>query len=218
MVTKSPTDPEANILYEKCADVDAALWQALMDRNPQEITRRTGATCQDGTYRLSFLNRQLIIEPAQRRLVIGGEEEREPGFQLCLVALLFLLRIAPPCLQERQVSPREFKGGTTFFQGPHALPAAGLEERFGQDVPGFLESGQRIGGQPQEAGDAALTLPVFPGLPVGVILWQADEEFPAQISLTVPAGLDQCWPLDAIWALLNVVTAELQRAGNQGSR
>ncbi|MDD3580438.1 MAG: DUF3786 domain-containing protein [Desulfobacca sp.] len=209
-----PTDPEANILYEKCSDVDACFWQELAERPPQEVTARTGASFIDGTYRLSFLNQMLSIAPAQRQLVIMDKADQEPGFQLCLVALLFLLRVNTATLNPNPVSPREFKGGTTFFQGPHALPVAQLEDRFGQDAAGFLAAGQQLGGQPQGLGDAALTLPVFPGLSVGVILWEADDEFPAQVSLTVPAGLDHYWPLDTVWALLNVVTRELRRAGS----
>ncbi|MFP3868167.1 MAG: DUF3786 domain-containing protein [Desulfobacteraceae bacterium] len=221
-MTKSKSDiaadPEANVLYEKCADVDAAFWQDLLARPPQEVATRTGAAFINGTYQLPFLNQTLIIAPAQHQILISGAADREPGFQLCLVALLFLLRVNPAALGVRQVSPREFKGGTTFFQGPHALPVAPLEERFGQDAAGFLAAGQRLGGQPQDLGDAALTLPVFPGLAVGIILWEADEEFPAQVSLTLPAGLDQYWPLDTVWALLNVVSRELQRAGLSNPR
>ena len=209
-----PSDPEANVLYEKCSDVDACFWQELAERPPEEVTARTGASFMDGNYRLGFLNQMLSIAPARRQIVIMGNTDREPGFQLCLVTLLFLLRVNIATLNLTQVSPREFKGGTTFFQGPHALPVAQLEDRFGQDAAGFLAAGDELGGQPQDLGDAALTLPVFPGLSVGVILWEADDEFPAQVSLTVPAGLAQFWPLDTVWALLNVVTRELRRAGS----
>jgi len=206
-------DPENNILYEKCSDVDPIFWQDLLARRPEEVADRTGATFINGTYRIRFLNQMLSIAPAARQMFIMGEEGREPGFQLCLVTLLFLLRVNTAALAASQVSPREFKGGTTFFQGPHALPVAQLEARFGQDIAGFLAVGQELGGVPQDLGDAALTLPVFPGLSVGVILWAADEEFPAQVSLTVPAGIEPYWPLDTVWALLNVVTRELLRAG-----
>ena len=58
-------------------------------------------------------------------------------------------------------------------------------------------------------GDAAVGLEVFPGLVVEVILWLADDEFPAQVSFTVPAHLDRFWSLDAVWGLLNLLTQEL---------
>jgi len=205
-------DPEANVLYEKCADVDAALWEALADADPEEVTQRTGATFARGNYHLSYFSWRLTVKPHQRHISLAEGQAREAEFQLCLVALLYLLKVDPHLLGATQVSPKEFKGGTTFFQGPHALPVARLEERFGEDRAGFLEAAGRLGGRTVDLGDAAVLLPVFPGLEVGVILWQGDEEFPAQVNLTVPRGLDRFWPLDAIWALLNVVTRELWRA------
>jgi hypothetical protein len=57
-----------------------------------------------------------------------------------------------------------------------------------------------------------VALEVFPGLVVEVILWQADDEFPAQVSFTLPAHLDRFWFLDAVWGLLNLVTQELLHA------
>jgi hypothetical protein len=103
-----------------------------------------------------------------------------------------------------------------FFQksGPHALPSAPLEERFGRDLASFLEAGRRLGAENRANGDAALALQVFPGLIVEVILWRADEEFPAQVSFTVPSQLHRFWQLDAVLGLLGVVVKELLQAVN----
>jgi hypothetical protein len=46
-----------------------------------------------------------------------------------------------------------------------------------------------------------------------MILWQADDEFPAQVSFTLPAHLDRFWSLDAVWGLLSLVGQELLKAG-----
>jgi hypothetical protein len=47
---------------------------------------------------------------------------------------------------------------------------------------------------------------------VEVILWQADDEFPVQVSFTLPGRLDRFWFLDAVWVWLNLVTQELLQA------
>ena len=44
-----------------------------------------------------------------------------------------------------------------------------------------------------------------------VILWEADEEFPAQVSFTVPANLDRFWQLDAVLGLMGLVVKEMLR-------
>ena len=197
--------------YEKCIDVSEEIWKDLEEREPREIAGRTGAFYQGGTFHLPFLDRTLLLAPVRRQVQVAGAPEAEPGFRLCLTALLYLLRIKPARLGPG-ISPLELPGGATFFRGHHGLPHGPLEERFGRDAAGFLAAGNKLGGETRPAGDAAVALEVFPGLVVEVILWQADDEFPAQVSFTLPAHLDRFWFLDAVWGLLNLVTQELLHA------
>ena len=201
------------MLYEKCAEVNEEFWQELSRADPEEVTGRTGAVFSRGSYRLPFLNRELLIEPNARRIVVSGAEDADPGFRLCLTALLYVLKVDIAALGP-SVSPLELPGGATFLQktGPHSLPNPLLEERFGRDLAGFLEAGRRLGAEAVTAGDGALAFQVFPGVMVEVILWQADEEFPAQVSFTVPSHLDRFWHLDAVLGLIVVVVRELLAA------
>ena len=99
-----------------------------------------------GRLSLPFLNRELTVHPAQRLVEVHGQSQEEPEFQLCLSALLFLLKVDAAQLPSRQVSPKEYKGGVVFFQGPHALPTARLEERFGANRELFLRLAAAWGG------------------------------------------------------------------------
>jgi hypothetical protein len=202
--------------YEKCIDVSEEIWKEFEDRDPGEITGRTGAPYQEGVYHLAFLDRTLLLSPVRRQVQIAGAPEAEPGFRLCLTALQYLLRIDPARLGPG-ISPLELPGGATFFRGHHSLPGGPLEERFGRDAAGFLAAGQKLHGEARPAGDAAVALEVFPGLRVEVILWQADDEFPAQVSFTLPGHLDRFWFLDAVWGLLNLLAQELLQAAAKES-
>jgi len=203
------------VLYEKCAEVNDEFWRELSHLPPADVTRRTGAAFEGDSYRLPFLSRLLTIDPADRAIRMAGAESRDPGFRVCLIALLYLSRVNPADLGPL-VSPLELTGGAGFFmeRGPHALPNAPLQERFGHDLPGFLAAGAVLGAEPRSAGDAALAFQIFPGLTVEVILWLADEEFPAQVSFRVPASLERVWHLDAVLALLQLLTEELLAAAD----
>lgn len=198
--------------YEKCAEVSGEIWNELKAQDPAEICERTGATFRDGWYRLPFLDRELLVNPAAPEIKLAHDPETDPGFRVCLTALLYLRHINPLLLGP-PISPLELPGGATFFRGHHGLPNGPLEERFGRDVAGFLAAGRRLKAETRPAGDAALALQVFPGLWVEVRLWAADDEFPAQVSFALPAHLDGFWFLDAVWGLLNLVAQELLRAG-----
>lgn len=198
--------------YEQCADVSQEIWRKLQEREPAEVTGRTGVAFQDGVYCLPFLNRELLVDATRREIKVAGADAGEPGFRACLTALTYLLHLDPKALGP-SLSPLELPGGATFFRGHHGLPNGPLEARFGQDLGSFLAAGRKLGAEPRTSGDAALALQVFPGLKVEVILWRGDDEFPAQVSFTLPAHLDRFWFLDAVWGLLNLVTQELLMAG-----
>jgi hypothetical protein len=202
--------------YEKCTDVSEEIWKEFEGREPQEITDRTGALYQEGVYQLPFLDRTLLLSPVRRQVQVAGAPEEEPEFRLCLTALMYLLRIDPASLGPG-ISPLELPGGATFFRGHHSLPGGPLEARFARDAAGFLAAGKKLHGEIRLAGDAAVALEVFPGLVVEVILWQADDEFPAQVSFSLPAHLDRFWFLDAVWGLLNLLTQELLQAAPEES-
>jgi hypothetical protein len=197
--------------YEKCSDVSEEFWEDLEHQDPAAVTRRTGAFFENGLYHLPCLDRQLMIDSKKRQIQVKGAAPADLGFRLCLTTLLYLLHLdiaglGPP------ISPLELPGGATFFRGHHGLPNGLLEARFGQDVSAFQGAGKKLQAKTRPAGDAAVDLEVFPGLVVGVILWRGDEEFPAQVSFTLPAHLDRFWFLDAIWGMLNLVTQELIQA------
>jgi hypothetical protein len=200
------------MLYNRCAEVNEEFWRDLAKADPEDIFRRTGVRRQQNAFRFSFFNQEAVADLDQKRVFRTAAPEEEPGFRRCLVSLLYLLLIDTAELGA-PISPLELTGATTFFQGrgPHAIPSAPLEDRFGWDLAGFLEAGRLLGAESRDQGDGAFALTVYPGLSVGVTLWEADEDFPAQVSFAVPANLDRFWQLDAVLGLMGLVVKELLR-------
>jgi hypothetical protein len=206
------------MLYNRCSEVDEKFWLALAQADPEDIFRRTGVSRQGQVFRVPHFNRELVADLEQRHIFPADAPQEEPGFRRCLTTLLYLLLMDTAVLGP-PISPLELPGATMFFQksGPHALPSAPLEERFGPDRSGFAEAGRRLGAEEGLGGDCALSFRVFPGLTVGLILWEADAEFPAQVSFTVPAQLHRFWQLDAVLGLMGVVVKSLLQAAAPGS-
>ena len=201
------------MLYNRCSEVNESFWLDLAQADPEDILRRTGVRRHQQVLHVPYFNRELVADLDRRRIFLADAPAEEPGFRRCLITLMYLLLMDTAALGP-PVSPLELPGATLFFQksGPHALPSAPLEERFGRDLVAFLEVGRRLGAENRASGDGALAFRVFPGLTVEVILWQADDEFPAQVSFTVPSQLHRFWQLDAVLGLLGVVVKELLQA------
>jgi hypothetical protein len=107
------------------------------------------------------------------------------------------------------VSPRSLPSGDFFFRGPHDFPTERLVHAFGERVEAFRKAAEKIGGRPVAAGDAAYEFAALPRVPMTVILWQTDEEFPARVQILVDRGAHRQLPLDALWVLANVLAKRL---------
>ena len=77
--------------------------------------------------------------------------------------------------------------------------------------PGSCEPAASWERKRRASSDGAMAFQPFPGLTVEVTLWEADEEFPAQVSFTVPSHLDRFWRLDAVLGLMGLVVKEILR-------
>jgi hypothetical protein len=87
-------------------------------------------------------------------------------------------------------------------RGSHALPLQKLSARYAGDVEGFLQRGAAYGGIPQSYGDASLLLHPFKVLPVVLILWAGDDEFPARSDLLLDKTSEAQLPPDILWSIM----------------
>ena len=81
------------------------------------------------------------------------------------------------------------------------LPLDKLAERYGNDKAGFIEKGKKLNGNLMNYGDASVELLPLPGIPVTLILWLSDDEFPARADLLFDSTCEQRLPLDILWSI-----------------
>ncbi len=201
-------------IYEAPEEIDPSLWSELSSKDVNEVCARASVRYDEGRgcFQIPFLHQTYGCYP-ERRLIecLDHHEPKQLSFQFYLVLLTYLLRSQPIGLSGRMVAGSEIKGGDFFFRGPHALFIRPLEKRFGHDAQSFLEAGLRLGGGETDFGDASFRLWPLPKIPLGYILWLADEEFPARVVVTFDASVEEHLPLDVIWALVNQVGGALLR-------
>ncbi|MBA4386390.1 MAG: hypothetical protein C0404_00310 [Verrucomicrobia bacterium] len=182
-------------------------WADLALLDPVDVCGRALAVFDrlDGAYVIDVFGRPVAVAPKQR--TISGTF---PGWELILKKLGYFSRLsilhyligarsAP--LSGRLVKPEDLKAGPIYFTGSHVLPLEALAARYGRNVEEFVEQGLRLGGQRRSHGDAAVELRAFPRLPVTIILWREDEEFPARASLLFDASCEQHVPADILWSI-----------------
>lgn len=187
---------------------DALLWVQLEAEIPQEICRRALVSYgHEQGFLLPFLNQTFQVQLKIRSIVpLHTHAPKIKSFELDLIILTYMLRAQAIELSEKMVNEKQIPGGEAFFRGPHALNTRPMEGVFGENREAFLSAGRRLNGKVRDSGDAAICLPVLPRVPVTLILWEKDDEFPAQITVNFDSTISSHLPLDIIWAVVNVLS------------
>ncbi len=187
---------------------DPLLWVQLEGELPEEICRRALVSYgHEEGFLLPFLNQTFQILPKTRSIVpLYSHAPKIKSFELDLIILTYLLRVQAMEMSEKMVNEKQIPGGEAFFRGPHSLNTRPMEELFGEDREAFLSAGRSLNGKVRDLGDAAIYLPVLPRIPVTLILWEKDDEFPAKVTVNFDSTISSHLPLDIIWAVVDVVS------------
>jgi len=187
---------------------DPLLWVQLEGEIPEEICRRALVSYgHEQGFLLPFLNQTFQILPRTRSIVpLYSHAPKIKSFELDLIILTYLLRVQAMEMSEKMVNEKQIPGGEAFFRGPHSLNTRPIEEVFGEDREAFLSAGRSLNGKVRDLGDAAICLPVLPRIPVTLILWEKDDEFPAEVTVNFDSTISSHLPLDIIWAVVDVVS------------
>ncbi|MBW1801801.1 MAG: DUF3786 domain-containing protein [Deltaproteobacteria bacterium] len=177
---------------------------------PEEVCDRAGVKfSREGFYSIDSIGGEYRVYIDEERVEETGGDPLalDPEFQLTLFS--YLIHAQDIDLTGKWISEKDLRGGSTFFRGPHQLPAAPLVKKFGRDAGLFLEEGKALGGKPLDFGDVSLEFSVLPRVPLTCVLWVEDEEFPARVSFLFDSSIKAHLELDVIIALVNSVVRKL---------
>jgi len=185
--------------------LDSSHWSRLRNLEPKDVVMRSKCSLLDtyGYYEINFLVDTVWVDPQRERFLSPLGELFEPRIECRLAIIVYLMEAKNIPLSGRWISAKDLKGGGMFFRGPHSFPIAPLERRFGRDSKGFLNAGKKCGGGKGIFGDASFQVMAFPRVPIQVILWLADEEFPARVTFLFDSTIEHHLPLDAIYGLVS---------------
>ena len=188
------------------------LWVQLRALDPADVGRRSGAARSGSRYLLPVLNLRFEVDPqAEKVSPAAGEPPRKPDFWLALSCVQYLIHAQAIPLAGDLVKADHFDSGGLFFRGLHEMPTATLASRFGSGLADFAARAAALGAPRIPYGDEARTFQLFPHLPITVVLWVEDEEFPARASILFDSTASEQIPLDALWAATRFLASELTR-------
>lgn len=179
-------------------------WDELDKRDRRETARRAKCeyTPESDSFTILLLNQQYEADLAHRtvRVLTEGIAGSDAGFieQLCILAYLVHAKDLPQA--GNLVTANKLDPGGFFFRGSHRLPVEKLKETCGSDPQRLRRIGHRLAATAKAFGDASVEILVLPRIPLTLIIWGADEEFPARASILFDQSASIQLPLDVLYA------------------
>jgi len=187
-------------------DGEEQAWEILAQSGAQDVCRRTKTDFDElaGHYILPLFNERVFVSPKEKKIrsdswVADFVLNELPHYSR-LAALWYLIQAKDIPLSGNLISPRELNGGLIFAQGAHVLPLDKMVERYGSNLDGFLQGGIMLGGEQLNYGDSSIMLFPFPRVPIVLLMWKDDEEFPARSDVLFDSTCSVHLPTDIAWS------------------
>lgn len=183
--------------------MDKINFSDLKSCDPDRVMSRTGCQFDPGQqlYTVNIWGQPYCVDLKNDEIRPQGKGLKTYHDYWHLFILYFLMKSDNRAPSGDWVSEKDILGGAAFFRGPHTIPTDVITARFGQDIDGFKKACEKLKGIPLEMADAAFLFHITPTIPVAVLFWQGDEDFPSEAKLLFDRTIAQHLPLDIIYAL-----------------
>jgi hypothetical protein len=161
------------------------------------------------TFAVGFLGtRHTVTFPAGEVRTASGEAV--PLIREVLI-LHYLTGASGLPVQNRWIAFRELPDGAIYVGPFQARAVQPLVRYFGPAPEKLIPAAEALGGFPVAMGDAGAVVPAFPLVPVAVILWRGDEEFPAAGNILFDGSAPTHMSAEDYVVLASLVVGELRK-------
>jgi hypothetical protein len=153
-----------------------------------------------GALRIPFLDRVYRLSHPALAFSDALSDGRDVPLQEQVLILHYLLAEAGAAPAGDWVAYREIPGATFYFGAFVKRAVDPLKKVFGGNIEGFKAAASRLNGAPVAPGDAGFEFGVLPRVPVRLILYAGDEEFPAEAAILFDRSVGRLLsPEDIAW-------------------
>jgi hypothetical protein len=196
--------------------VDQIFFNDLAGLDPHEVSKRANCIYDSETecYTFEVWKDEYTICPNQSKIYRSDPFSVTSHDSFSIFVIHYLLGTKPIEIRHQWVSEKDLPSGAAFFRGPHELPTHLITDHFQNQIEAFHTVCKNLGGKLLDMADAAYTFDITPRVPVAVLYWEGDDEFPAEAKLLFDPTISDHMALDAIYALGLEVCTRISQAYN----
>lgn len=191
----------------------------LKTKNPVSLANRTGAIFTpkgdaDGELKLAYWSRDLILQFPDFTGVYADGDVPVNTFDMTILAYYFDICDGTPMTGE-WIAFNQIPGGMFYAQAFQGYSGDQLLKTFGNDSEAFGAANERLGGRREFFGNLAYSYQVLPRVPVMVVCWLGDEDFPSSYRILFDANAHHHLVTDAYAILGSNLTRKLIQKKNE---
>jgi hypothetical protein len=199
-------------LFRWADQIPKALWNDLAGRPPQQAAEAVGALWDGGTFKVPIIGTEYTIDPAKQKITKTHKSDHPVSYQTGVVLLTTLAVSSGVPPSGRMVVPQELPGGRLFFTGAHTVATGPVVRAFEKNPDRFIERAFGAGGRMIEGADTAIQIPGLPFVPLYVLLWRGNKDYPARAVIGIDARAHFHLDLAGIFGLTNILVSRLCRS------
>jgi len=178
--------------------------ERLLPKNPKRIASMCGAVFEGSSaenirLELNFLNRLVDITWPDFRM-----SYKENGKELSLQEQILLLHYMEGCLKGAEItgewiSYQDLPDGRFYMDAFVRRAKLPMLQAFGQKPELLLEAAKKLfNASPYDKGDISVVFKAFPYVPIVLLIWKGDEEFPPEGSILFDRSIKKIFSAEDI--------------------
>lgn len=192
------------------AAYDAAL-EKFRNAVLEEIAELSGYPVEENKIKIEFLGHHFEVEYPTGDFKIANDLEGELPIFARILILHYLVNRSRAIYTGQLISYKELPGGSIYIQPFTNRAIRPLVSTFGANPENLVRVAGQIGGDPVQLGDSGVVLKVFPRIPVTLVVWGGDEEFPASGNILFDSSAGSLLPTEDYAVLAGFVAQTLRK-------
>jgi len=187
-----------------------------------EQCRKSGARYlpEENAAVIEHLNRSYRISIPDGEVTLAGSDEVVPVRDKILILHYFIHARGTP-LSGKIITYKELHDGINYYPTFFKRAIEPVINNFKDEPQKLPETAAALGGRRSDYGDIAVTIDAFPYVPLTIVLWRGDREFPPEGNIMFDSTISDYLPIEDVTIVSEMIAWKLVRllktgGGNPG--
>ena len=162
---------------------------------------------------VEYLSKSYQITFPDIEILLGDSEEVVPLKDRILI-LHYLTQAKGIPLAGKLITYKELPEGANYFPTFYKRAIKPLVDHFGREPHRLKDIAKKLGGQRVDYGDVAVTINAFNRVPITLVVWRGDEEFPPEGTILFDSTISDYLTTEDINVLCEIIVWKLVRLLN----